>query len=212
MAIRMYDLAAAEADRRFSPYCWRTRLALAHKELEVETIPWRFTEKSVLAFANWERVPVIIDQDKPVVDSWGIAAYLEDAYAIRPSLFGGAAGHGLARFYNLWADTVLNPALARFVMHDVYERLAPKDQPYFKKQSRGTSRCNARRILQRSRKAAACVQAIGRTTQADVVIATIFRRRRTTLSGLYRVRKFYVGALYQSLPPARRRRSDRYME
>jgi hypothetical protein len=29
MAIVLYDLAAAEADRRFSPFCWRTRLALA---------------------------------------------------------------------------------------------------------------------------------------------------------------------------------------
>jgi glutathione S-transferase len=116
MTIKMYDLAAAEADRRFSPYCWRTKLALAHKQLAVETIPWRFTEKLVLAFANWERVPVIIDQNKPVVDSWEIAAYLENAYSTQPSLFGGAAGHSLARFYNVWADTVLNPALARFVV------------------------------------------------------------------------------------------------
>ena len=45
MAIELYDLAGAEPDRRFSPYCWRTRMALAHKGLEVETIPWRFTEK-----------------------------------------------------------------------------------------------------------------------------------------------------------------------
>ena len=47
--LRMYDLAAAEPERRFSPYCWRSRLALAHKDLPVETIPWRFTEKEVLS-------------------------------------------------------------------------------------------------------------------------------------------------------------------
>ena len=39
MAITLYDLAGAEADRRFSPFCWRTKMALAHKGLEVETIP-----------------------------------------------------------------------------------------------------------------------------------------------------------------------------
>jgi hypothetical protein len=31
MAIKLYDLAGAELDQRFSPYCWRTRMALAHK-------------------------------------------------------------------------------------------------------------------------------------------------------------------------------------
>src|ERR1043165_4592545 len=45
VTIQLYDLAAAEDDRRFSPYCWRTKMALKHKGLEFETLPWRFTEK-----------------------------------------------------------------------------------------------------------------------------------------------------------------------
>ena len=133
MPIKMYDLAGAEPDRRFSPYCWRTKMALAHKQLEVETIPWRFSDKPLIAFANWERVPVIVDQGKPVVDSWAIATYLEGAYPARPSLFGGGAGLGLARFHNAWADTVLNPALSRFAMLDAYNHLSPADQPYFRR-------------------------------------------------------------------------------
>jgi len=48
MTITLYDLAGAEPDRRFSPFCWRTRLALAHKGLAVETVPWRFSEKALL--------------------------------------------------------------------------------------------------------------------------------------------------------------------
>ena len=51
MAIIMHDLAGADPALRFSPYCWRTRMALAHKGLAVETIPWRFTEKAALAFS-----------------------------------------------------------------------------------------------------------------------------------------------------------------
>ena len=66
MAIEMHDLAGADANLRFSPYCWRTRLALAHKGLEVETIPWRFTEKDALAFSGQGRVPVIRDGDRVV--------------------------------------------------------------------------------------------------------------------------------------------------
>jgi len=38
MAITLYDLAGAEAERRFSPFCWRTKMALAHKDLEVVTV------------------------------------------------------------------------------------------------------------------------------------------------------------------------------
>jgi glutathione S-transferase len=49
MTLRLYDLAGAQPERRFSPYCWRIRLALAHKNLPVETIPWRFTEKAEIA-------------------------------------------------------------------------------------------------------------------------------------------------------------------
>jgi hypothetical protein len=31
--MQLYDLAAAEPERRFSPYCWRIKMALAHKGL-----------------------------------------------------------------------------------------------------------------------------------------------------------------------------------
>jgi glutathione S-transferase len=69
MAITLYDLAGAEADRRFSPFCWRTRLALAHKDLAVETVPWRLTETDKIAFSSQGKVPVIVDGGKTVYDS-----------------------------------------------------------------------------------------------------------------------------------------------
>ena len=68
MPITLYDLAGAEADRRFSPVCWRTRMALAHKGLDVETVPWCFTEKDRLPQPNAGRVPVIVDSDRVVHD------------------------------------------------------------------------------------------------------------------------------------------------
>ena len=77
MAITMYDLAGTEANRRFSPFCWRARMALAHKRLEVETVPWRFTEKDKLPTPNDGRVPVIIDGDRVIHDSSAIADYLD---------------------------------------------------------------------------------------------------------------------------------------
>src|SRR5690349_12172879 len=100
MAIKMYDLAGAEPKRRFSPYCWRIKLALKHKGLEFETIPWRFNEKAVIAPYNSERVPVIVDGVRSVADSWSIAKYLEDTYPDRPGLFGSKPDRALALFYN----------------------------------------------------------------------------------------------------------------
>jgi len=64
MSIIMHDLAGADPDLRFSPFCWRTRFALAHKGLPVETLPWRFTETSDIAFSGQGLVPVIRDAQR----------------------------------------------------------------------------------------------------------------------------------------------------
>ena len=43
MARHLFELVGTDTDRPFSPYCWRTRMALAHKGLDTTSIPWRFT-------------------------------------------------------------------------------------------------------------------------------------------------------------------------
>ncbi|HTQ25875.1 MAG TPA: glutathione S-transferase family protein [Candidatus Binataceae bacterium] len=131
--IRMYDLAGAEPERRFSPYCWRIRMALAHKGLEVETIPWRFSDKAAIAHSGQDRVPVIEDGGRVIADSWAIANHLEDTYPDRPSLFGGAAGRAAARFINSWADTVQNRGISTFVALGIVRHLDPRDQEYFRR-------------------------------------------------------------------------------
>jgi len=133
MAITMYDLAGTEAERRFSPFCWRAKMALAHKGLAVETTPWRFTEKDKLPQPNVGRVPVIVDDGKVVHDSTAIADYLEEHYADRASLFGGAAGRALTRFVQNWTETVLQPGLIRLVLLDIYRHIGPEDQAYFRR-------------------------------------------------------------------------------
>lgn len=131
--LKLYDLAGAEDDRRFSPYCWRVKLALAHKGLPVETIPWRFTEKDRIALSGQDRVPVLVDGDKWIADSWTIACYLEDTYPDHPSLFGGAAGRALSRFYVGWTDGVLQAAMVRLIVRDIFDHLHPKDREYFRR-------------------------------------------------------------------------------
>ena len=132
MALTLYDLAGADPALRFSPYCWRAKLALAHKGLQVETVPWRFTEKDRLAFSGQGRVPVLVDGDRVVSDSWAIASYLEDRYPDRPGLFGGPVGQAHARFINAWTDQVVQPGIARLMVRDIIDVLAPEDVDYFR--------------------------------------------------------------------------------
>ena len=134
MAVTLYDLAGAEADRRFSPFCWRTKMALAHKGLEVETVPWRFTETDKLPRPNAGRVPVIVDGDRIVHDSSAIAGYLEDQYPQRPALFGGGAdGRALTTFVQNWTETVVQPGLVGFVVLDIWRHVAAQDREYFRR-------------------------------------------------------------------------------
>src|SRR3954462_14547977 len=110
--ITLYDLAAAEEDRRFSPYCWRAKMALKHKGLEFATVPWRFSDKEALAFAKSKTVPVIDDGGTAIADSWNIAVYLDEAYPQRPGLFASVESRALAEFFGHWM--LRGPQLAVF--------------------------------------------------------------------------------------------------
>jgi glutathione S-transferase len=128
----LYDLAGAEPERRFSPYCWRTRMALAHKGLSVRTVPWRFADKDAIAFTGQGRVPVLVDGETAIHDSWSIAVHLEENYPDRPSLFGGASAMAVTRFVNAWSDRVMLPMVATFVVRDIVDHLHENDRDYFR--------------------------------------------------------------------------------
>ena len=128
MTIQLYELAATQDDHVFSPYCWRIRLALAHKGLPFESIPWRMTEKEKISFSGSELVPVLVDGDTVVTESWEILQYLDERYP-EPSL-GMALGE--ARFLRYWTEMVLHPGLSRMIVFDVFETVHPQDQAYFR--------------------------------------------------------------------------------
>jgi glutathione S-transferase len=129
MARKLFELCGTDAERRFSPFCWRSRMALAHKGVEAEVVPWRFTETAALAFAQHDKVPVLVDGDRTVADSWAIAVYLDEAYPDAPKLFSGTpASH---RFIAAWADAVLHPALAKLIVSDIPPLLGAEDRAYF---------------------------------------------------------------------------------
>lgn len=132
MAIILYDLAAADECVRFSPYCWRTKMALRHKGIKFETIPWRFTDKEAIAPSGSSRVPVLADGDKWIADSWNIALYLDEAYPERP-LMDGDTIRSLCKFVNSWCDISVNKALRPLALLQVFAILHDKDKDYFRK-------------------------------------------------------------------------------
>ena len=142
MTITLYDLSGLDG-RRFSPFGWRARMALAHKGLEsgatVKLI--RFSDKDKLAFSGQNLVPILVDRETIVADSWEIARHLEATYPNAPSLFGGEAAEGGARLVAAYVDSQLHPLVARCVVKDITNIIHGDDrQPAPHTQSSSTIR------------------------------------------------------------------------
>src|SRR5215470_12212906 len=105
MPLKLYELVGTDQTRPFSPYCWRTRMALAHKGLSAESIPWCFTEKSAIAPHGSEKVPVLL---------------------------GGEGGRAMARMLNWWGDGVI-AGMFPLIVADVPLNLKAEDAAYFRK-------------------------------------------------------------------------------
>ncbi|MEX2479765.1 MAG: glutathione S-transferase family protein [Gammaproteobacteria bacterium] len=132
MPIQLYDLAAADPRIMFSPFCWRIRMALLHKGLEFEVLPWRFSDRSATAAAGFSSVPVIKDGETWVGDSWDIACYLDTAYPDRPLLMAGAEGVAHARLVAALCGKLIFPAAIRIALWQAYQILDPASQSYFR--------------------------------------------------------------------------------
>jgi glutathione S-transferase len=129
--IVFYELAGADG-RRFSPYCWRTRMALAHKKLPYQTVAVGYTEIALIGDGTHKTVPVIEDGGRFFADSWTIANYVEEVYPERPSLFESAAGRALTLFLQNWVTEVVHRGVVELVVLDVHDQLGERDKSYFR--------------------------------------------------------------------------------
>lgn len=128
MSIVLYDLAG-RGDVRFSPNCWRSRMALAHKGLDHEARATTFTQIGEICGGGQKSIPVIEDGGETVADSWEIAKYLDRAYPDKPRLING---EGETRLINYWVNTALHPGLANLIIADVYDSIDEGDREYFR--------------------------------------------------------------------------------
>jgi glutathione S-transferase len=117
MALTLYELGGLD-DRRYSLYSWRTRLALAGLGLAADYKPVRVSDKDAIAFSKQDKVPILIDGESVIHDSWRIAQHLEARYG-GDALFGGETGQALTRFVSSWVDRTIVPRLVPLLMIDV---------------------------------------------------------------------------------------------
>ena len=126
----LYDLVANRPEQRFSPYCFRVKLALAHKQLPWRSELVRFTDKDKLAFSGQPLVPVLIDLDGTVVsDSFRILQHLESRYPEQPLLV--EADHSLP-FLRAWVDRSLTVAAFKLLAPKIHALLQGEDADYFR--------------------------------------------------------------------------------
>src|SRR5205823_6667326 len=150
--ITLWELKG-KGDRRYSLFSWRTKMALKHKGLEFESHPVAMSDKAAIAFSGGKTVPVIKDGETVVRDSWKIAEHLEDRYADKPTLFGGAIGRGVTQAFNTWADRTLIPAMMPVVVADLHERVDAGDEQYFRQQFEGFLKSTLEEARERQPKA-----------------------------------------------------------
>ncbi|WP_075996011.1 glutathione S-transferase family protein [Salaquimonas pukyongi] len=133
MSIKLYELAGKDTSRPFSPHCWKARMALAHKQLEYETVPVGFTEVPDIENGGQGIVPVIRHGERVIADSFQIALHLREAYPDRDGhLFQGEGSIALSRFIEAWSNSQLHPWIIKWAALDIHNMLNETDQAYFR--------------------------------------------------------------------------------
>ncbi|WP_288253736.1 glutathione S-transferase N-terminal domain-containing protein [uncultured Hydrogenophaga sp.] len=130
MGYVLYDLRAADG-RSFSPFCWRARMALAHKGIEPNLRKVRFSDIPCIGLGAGT-VPVLQHGEAVIGDSWDIALYLDEKLPDAPPLLASDDQRQFARFLHHWVSTQLHFQIFRVIAPDIWDRLDPMDQPRFR--------------------------------------------------------------------------------
>ncbi|TIM16625.1 MAG: glutathione S-transferase family protein [Mesorhizobium sp.] len=132
MTILLYDLVGRDGARPFSPHCWKATMALAHKGLDISTVPTRFLEVLTVEGGVSKLVPVIRDGENVIADSFAIAPYLDEAYPERPTLFCGDGGKAMARFVERWSQLTIHPYVTTAAIMDLHAMQDEANAAYFR--------------------------------------------------------------------------------
>ena len=145
--MKLYELATANRGISPSPYVWRIKMLLAHLGVDYESEMLHYTElKDRLAFAQPEAerlrtkeplfpdgtVPVLVEGDAILPDSWTIAAYL-DRHHGDGSLANTQVATATNRFFHTWALDHIPPVVAPEIFLDCMKALDEVDRVSYRR-------------------------------------------------------------------------------
>ena len=125
--MKLYELCGSDTKRSFSPFCWRIKYCLAHKNIKAETVPITFTQKNKLSFSGQDKVPIIEDNKNIIFDSWNIMNYLDHKYPL--NLLGLETE---TLFIKYWTENIIHPIILSIIALDIHSHLSSSDQKYFR--------------------------------------------------------------------------------
>jgi glutathione S-transferase len=128
----LFDLAT-RSDSRPSPFCWRAKLALAHKRVPFEARATLYSAIATLGDGSFKTLPVIDDGGVWSGGSFNIASDLESRYPDRPTLFPDDPRRSFAEFVESWVDLTLHPQIFPLVALKIWEQLPSSEQDYFRR-------------------------------------------------------------------------------
>jgi glutathione S-transferase len=142
--MKLFEWAMAGRKGCVSPYVWRIKMLLAHFGLDYESeMLFGVEMKEALAFAQGEAerlrtkapyapngtVPVLVDGETILPDSWTIAAYLDERYG------GGKvvnANPALNRFFESWVGQQITDAVFPTILPETIGRMDEVDREPFR--------------------------------------------------------------------------------
>ncbi|MDB6091704.1 MAG: glutathione S-transferase family protein [Gammaproteobacteria bacterium] len=129
--IVLFDLAMQSGSRP-SPFCWRAKLALKHKNLAFEARATAFSQIRSLGDGSFKTLPIVDDDGRWTGGSRSIAEYLESHYEDAATLFPHDPQRLFANFVESWVDTTLHPQIFPLVACAIWECLPAPEKAYFR--------------------------------------------------------------------------------
>jgi len=127
MPLYLYDMSNS-AGVSASPYGYRIHAALHLLSLPYGTELLSFSQIDEMFSRTHKTVPVLVDGDLEIGDSWAIANHLAENHDPGNLLFGGVGGYPLACFITRWVDVTIMGAVNRIIVKDVHDSIHQADQ------------------------------------------------------------------------------------
>lgn len=136
MGIKLYELRGKDPKYLWSSNPWKARMCLKLKGIEFESAPLTYPEihailPGILHKEKGCTVPVLVDGENVIQDSFKIAQYLEEKYTGASIFQGNLALHEF--IYN-WIAEIKEP-LFKLVILDIANKLDDESKEYYIKKN-----------------------------------------------------------------------------